>query len=317
MSKVVDLGEETYQIDIYEGGKPERTSVYLIRGAKTALVEVGASSCMVSLLSGLNSLNVSLSDVDYIILTHIHIDHAGGAGTLIKKTPNARLMVHPRGAKHLMNPTRLVEGTRAVYTVYDNCFDQVFGQVEPVNEEHIYTPEEGEQLDLGKGRILTFFYTPGHARHHMAIYDSLTRGLFCGDTLGAVYKPLSRIIGRDFVIPATPPSEFDPLEGVAVCDMIGKLAPEVLYFSHFGISKNADYILERNRELLQDVTSSARGLLSEGGSVKDIEEKFWELISLQIPEFSHLDLRQFIPLIDIQLCAEGIVDYLKKESRNN
>lgn len=312
MSKAVDLGKETYQIDIFEGGNPERTSVYLIRGAKTALIEVGASSCTENLLSGLDSLNVSLSNIDYIILTHIHIDHAGGAGTLIKRTPNARLMVHPRGAKHLMNPTRLVEGTRTAYTVYGNCFDQVFGQVEPVDKEYIYTPEEGEQLDLGKGRVLTFYYTPGHARHHMAIYDSLTRGLFCGDALGAVYKPLSRIIGRDFVIPATPPSEFDPVEGIAVCDMVGRLAPEVLYFSHFGISKNVDYILERNSELLKEVTSAARGLLSESGSVKDIEEKFWKLISMQIPEFSNLDLRQFIPLIDIQLCAEGIVDYLNK-----
>ncbi|MFA5383076.1 MAG: MBL fold metallo-hydrolase [Eubacteriales bacterium] len=313
----VDLGMETYQIDIYEGGKPERTSIYLVRGVKTALIEVGASSCLGNLLSGLESLNVSLSDIDYVILTHIHIDHAGGAGTLIKKMPNARLMVHPRGARHVMNPTRLVEGTRAAYTVYNDCFDQVFGQVEPVNGEYIHTPKEGEQLDLGKGRVLTFFYTPGHARHHMSICDSLTRGLFCGDTLGAVYKPLSRIIGRDFVIPATPPSEFDPKEGISVCDMVGRLAPDVLYFSHFGTSKNVDYILERNRELLQKFTSAAAGLLSKGGSVKDIEEKLWELISLQVSDFNHLDLRQFIPLIDIQLCAEGIVDYLKKESRNN
>ncbi len=317
MSNTVNLGRETYQIDIYEGGKPERTSVYLIRGAKTALVEVGASSCTENLLSGLDSLNISLPSIDYIILTHIHIDHAGGAGTLIKKTPNARLMVHPRGARHLINPARLVEGTRAAYSVYDNCFDQVFGQVEPVEEECIYTPEEGEQLDLGKGRVLTFYYTPGHARHHMAIYDGLTRGLFCGDALGAVYRPLSRIIGRDFVIPATPPSEFEPAEGIAVCDMIGGIAPEVLYFSHFGISKNVGYILERNRQLLQQFTNSAGRILSENGSVKDVEDKFWELINMQISEFSNLDLRQFIPLIDVQLCAEGIVDYLKKEGRKN
>jgi glyoxylase-like metal-dependent hydrolase (beta-lactamase superfamily II) len=317
LSKAVDLGGETYQIDIYEGGKSERTSAYLIRGAKTALIEVGASSCMENLLSGLNSLNVSLSDIDYVILTHIHIDHAGGAGTLIKKTPKARLIVHPRGARHLINPARLVEGTRAAYTAYDNCFDQVFGQVEPVDGKNIYTPEEGENLDLGKGRVLTFYYTSGHARHHLSIYDNLTRGLFCGDALGAVYKPLSRIIGRDFVVPATPPSEFDPAEGIAVCEMVRGLAPEVLYFSHFGISKNIGYILERNRELLQQFTSAAREILSESGSVKNVEDKLWELINMQIQDFSHLDLRQFIPLIDIQLCAEGIVDYLKKEGRNN
>jgi len=316
LSKAVDLGNETYQIDILEGGKPERTSIYLIKGAKTALIEVGASSCLENLLSGLDFLNISLFDIDYVILTHIHIDHAGGAGTLIKRMPNARLIVHPRGAKHLINPTRLVEGTREAYTVYDNCFDQVFGQVEPVNSEYIYTPEEGEQLVLGKGRILTFYYTPGHARHHMAIYDSLTKGLFCGDTLGAIYKPLSRIIGRDYVIPATPPSEFDPEQGIAVCDVVSRLAPEVLFFSHFGISKDVGYILERNRELLREVTSAARFILSKNGSVKDVEEKFWELISLQISDFSHLDLRQFIPLIDVQLCAEGIVDYLKKAGCN-
>lgn len=314
MSDVVDLGNNVYQMDVYGEGRPGRTSSYLIRGSKMAIFETGAANCHEHLMKGLAELDAHLSEIDYVIVSHVHLDHAGGAGTLIKKLPNARVVVHPEGAKFLMDAPRLEKGVRSVYDVPN--FYEIFGQTESVSKELIYTPADEEEIDLGGGRVIKIYHTPGHARHHIIADDPSSKGLFCGDALGTVYYPLSSIIGHDFIFYATPPHDYDLDEGIASCEKIGKLAPEKLYFSHFGVIIDVEDILRRTPVFLRKLTGGAGEVMARGGTLKEVEEVYWKCIADQLAEFSNLNCRDYIPEIDIWVCSQGLVKYHSRKDKS-
>jgi len=246
MSGIINLGNDIHQVDVYDQGMPERTSCYLITAEQAALIETGATPGAGYLMAALRDLGIDPEKVKYIIVTHIHLDHAGAAGVLARELPEAEVWVHPRGARHMIDPSRLIAGARAVY---GDLFDSFFGEILPVPAERVHSPEDGETLDLGGGRVLAFYHTPGHARHHMVIHDPASRGVFSGDALGVRYKALSELVGFDYTLPSTPPSEFDPPAALETMDRMMGLALENIYFTHFGMAAGAPAILARNRKL--------------------------------------------------------------------
>mgnify|MGYP002634935526 CR=1 FL=1 len=187
--------------------RPGLAAVHLIQdGDEAAIVDTGVNGSVEPVLAAIDALGIPKSAVKLIILTHIHLDHAGGAGALMAALPQARLVVHPRGFRHMVDPSRLEAGSRAVYG--DAAFDQLYGRILPIPADRIIQTHEGHRLTLG-GRTLRFLHTPGHAKHHHCIVDPVGGGIFTGDTFGIAYRSL-RVDGRPYVFPTTTPVHFDP-----------------------------------------------------------------------------------------------------------
>ncbi|MEA2507605.1 MAG: hypothetical protein QOH48_2223 [Actinomycetota bacterium] len=209
-------------IDTEMHGEPGLTGTFLLRGEKTALVETGPKSSVDRVLAGLGK--AELETLDYIVVTHIHLDHAGAAGTLSQHYPGARVVVHPAGAVHLIDPTKL---WLSAGRIYGDQMERLWGGIDPVDPDRIQVIGDGESLDLG-GRSLRAIETPGHARHHHAFYDDATGILFVGDALGVRLADIGRFR------PATPPPEFDLEEAIHSIGKIKEAKPAELWLTHYG-----------------------------------------------------------------------------------
>ncbi len=204
---------------------------HLIESAgRAAFVDVGTNYAVPLLLDALQQKGLTPDAVDWVLLTHIHLDHAGGAGELIHVLPNARVAVHPRGMNHLAEPSKLIEATRQVYG--EAYYTQVYGQIRPVPLERLLATDDETTLILGDRR-LQILHTPGHALHHQAIRDIVTGGIFTGDTFGVSYRELD-VDGRAFIIPTTTPTQFDPVQLHASVDRILGYDPPQIYLTHYG-----------------------------------------------------------------------------------
>ena len=229
----ISFKEYTGGITVIDSGfvRQHMTACYLMEaGPEVAFIEVGANSSTPRLMKILENRGLKPESVTYVIVTHVHLDHAGGAGSLMQLLPNATLLVHPYGARHMIDPSRLEAGSRAVYG--DALFDKMYGKLIPVPEERVRIMEDGDEVSLG-GRQLRFMDTPGHARHHFCVHDSLTNGWFTGDTFGLSYRLFDTVNGA-FLLPTTTPVQFDP---VALRESVNKLAdsrPDCMYLTHYG-----------------------------------------------------------------------------------
>lgn len=308
---VISLGDSIYQVDVNYQGESERTSCYIILAEKAAIFETGATPGTGRLVEGVKDLGLSPEQIAYIIVSHIHLDHSGGAGALVREFPNAKVYVHPRGARHLIDPSRLINAARQLYGA---SFDVLFGDIYPVPEDRVHTPEDGESLDLGNGRTLTIYHTPGHARHHMVLHDPLSRGVFSGDCLGGHYPLLSRLIGRPYILPITPPSEFDPAAYMETFDRLARLNLENVYFTHFGKVAGASEVINRNRELVRVFAETGRHMLNAGGKQDDIEEALWHMFWGELSQYGVNQEKSIIELMvtDMELNAGGIVNYFER-----
>ena len=220
------IGKNLFQVELETGGFKNLICSYIINSAKTTLVESGPTSSVPNLVSGLKELNIRFEDVEYVAITHVHLDHGGGAGTLLKFLPNAKVLVHPRGMPHLINPERLWSSAQAVLA----DVSEIFGKPEPVPKERIIPVTEGS-FDLDDGAKLTVIETLGHSSHSLSFHESLNGGIFPGDAAGTYFPEF------DVVIPTTPPP-FHLSEALASLDKLISLKPTVLYYSHFGKASN-------------------------------------------------------------------------------
>ena len=224
----------------YEGGvnvidadfhREHMAGCYLVEaGTEVAFIEVGTNSSTPRLMKVLESRGWKPEDVSYVIVTHVHLDHAGGAGSLMQLLPNATFLVHPYGARHMIDPSKLEAGARAVYG--DKLFDEVYGTLIPVEEGRSRIMEDGDQVTLGN-RQLRFMDSPGHARHHFCVYDSLTNGWFTGDTFGLSYREFDTANGA-FLLPTTTPIQFDPEVLKASVRKLVADKPDYMYLTHYG-----------------------------------------------------------------------------------
>ena len=233
MAEFESLGRDVYCIDaLYV--KPRVASIYLIVDCdEAAIIETGTRHSLDNVLATLEALGVDDSQVRYIIPTHVHLDHAGGAGIMMQRFGQARLIIHPRGARHMEDPTRLVEGTIPVYG--REQFELRYGRIEPVPADRISVAEDLDRYSLGK-RELVFFDTPGHARHHFCIYDETSEGVFTGDTFGLSYDPMKHLPRG--LVPTSSPPQFDPPALQASVARILSYRPKRAYLTHYGALEN-------------------------------------------------------------------------------
>jgi len=238
---IQDLGDHVFAIDTLMGGYTGITSSYLIASDKPALIETGSALCAPVVIQALEHLGISRSDLATIVVTHIHLDHAGGVGDIAKAFPNAEIVVHERGARHLADPTKLVA---SAYRVFGDRMDTFFGPLLASDPARIKALGARDRIDLGAGRHLESFHNPGHASHHVALVDSITGDLYTGDAAG-VYVPETSSIR-----PATPPPDFDFDLAINSIEAMKAVRPKRLLFSHFGPVDDVDIIFGQSTEQL-------------------------------------------------------------------
>ncbi len=211
--------------------RPGYASIHLIeRDGRAAVVDTGTNASVPRVLGALAELGVAPSAVEFVFVTHAHLDHAGGAGLLLSKLPEARAILHPRAAPHLMDPTRLVEATRQVYGAERS--DELYGTLLPIPADRTLITADLERLVLGRSEFQVL-HTPGHALHHHVLHDLDAASVFTGDTFGLSYRLLDTAAGP-CIFPTTTPSQFDPEQLTASIDRLLALEPEAVYLTHFG-----------------------------------------------------------------------------------
>ena len=201
----------------------------IIENSYAAFVDAGTNYSVPYLLEALKNNNLDVADVKYVFVTHVHLDHAGGAGKLLQYLPNAKLVIHPRGAKHLHDPTKLIASAVGVYG--KNIFFDLFGDIKPIPLNKMIFVEDRAIIKMGN-RSFTCFYTEGHARHHYCIFDKASKSVFAGDSFGVSYRELDTNQG-EFIFPSTSPTQFDPKEAHKAIDRILSYNPNIIYLTHF------------------------------------------------------------------------------------
>lgn len=238
---ITDLGGEVFEIDTRMGGHAGITAGYLIRSDRPCLIETGTALSAPIVVESLATLGIGPQDLSTVVVTHIHLDHAGGVGDIAEAFPNAQVVVHERGARHLVDPTKLVASARRVF---GSIMDTMFGDLKPTDAARVVALGDVGSIDLGAGRQLDSFHAPGHASHHIGLLDSATGDLYTGDAAG-VYIPETADVR-----PATPPPDFDLDLALASMDRMGHIDPQRLLFSHYGPVTDIDDVLGRSREEL-------------------------------------------------------------------
>jgi glyoxylase-like metal-dependent hydrolase (beta-lactamase superfamily II) len=241
-SAPVDLGHEVWMVDTRMGGYDGITAGYLVRGERPCLVETGAAHSAGAVVDALAGLGVDAEDLATIVVTHIHLDHAGGVGDLAAAFPRAEVVVHEAGARHLADPSRL---RASAERVFGDVLDELFGRLRPTDPQRIRVLADGDSIDLGGGRRLDSFDSPGHARHHVGLLDSLSGDLYTGDAAG-VWTPETGDLR-----PATPPPEFDLDAALGSLERMRERTPTRLLFSHFGPVTDVGTTLDRSVEELR------------------------------------------------------------------
>lgn len=229
MSQLISYGNGIFAIDA-DYVRPGLAAIHMIvEKGRVAFVDTGCNSSLPNVVAALEELDIPLDNVDYVILSHIHLDHAGGAGVMMKNFQNAQLVVHPRGVRHMVDPTRLMEGTIGVYGA--EATHHLYGDVLPIDASRIIEASNQTTVDLA-GRQFLCLDTPGHAKHHIAIVDRKTGHIFSGDNFGISYREMDTD-GRQFIFPTTTPVQFDPQAMHATIDLLVGFQPQAVYLTHF------------------------------------------------------------------------------------
>lgn len=286
-------------------------SFLIVENGRAAFVDTGPNSAVPRLLAALEAHGLDRDAVDYVIPTHVHLDHAGGAGLLMRELPKAKLVVHPRGARHLVDPGVLMEGVRAVYG--REVADRDYGELIPVPAERVVTTEEGTVLELG-GRPLRFADTPGHARHHHCIWDEASRGWFTGDTFGIVYPELNTPRGP-YIVPATAPVQFDQ---PALHDSVARLLaqrPEVMYLTHYGAVRDVETLAVQFLAQVDAMVDAARALAGAPRRHEALKRAFSDIYVAELRRSGSTQSEDYLREIlatDIELNAQGLGTWLDR-----
>jgi len=236
---VTGLGHDVYQIDTLMAGYDGITAGYLIRGDRPCLVETGTAPSAPVVSSALAGLGIGRPDLATVVVTHIHLDHAGGVGDIAAMYPHAQIVVHERGARHLVDPSRLMASARMVY---GDELDELFGVLSPTPAGRIRAVDGSGTVDLGGGRRLDSHYAPGHAKHHIGLIDSVSGDLYVGDAAGVYIQETGDMR------PATPPPDFDLATALESLRTFAALRPARLLFSHYGPVDAVEETLARSAE---------------------------------------------------------------------
>jgi glyoxylase-like metal-dependent hydrolase (beta-lactamase superfamily II) len=276
-----------------------------------AIVEAGGRSSVPRLMKALEARGRAPEEVAFVIVTHVHLDHAGGAGLLMRQLPSATLLAHPRGARHLVDPSRLEASARRVYG--DEEFDRMYGTLVPVDEARVRVMEDGDAVEVGDRR-LEFIDTPGHARHHFCVWDEATRGWFTGDTFGLSYREFDTGNGA-FVFPTTTPIEFDPDALRASVGRLMERSPECMYLTHYGRVTDVPRLardLLAGIDRLVEIARAANGREDRDAVLAD-DIRAWLVRRLEAHGVRMAPERRDALLeMDVQLNAAGVAFWLDR-----
>jgi len=308
--KPIQLNERIHLIDGHDLGIKERTGIYVIQEEEITIVETSASPSIKYVKEGLKALGISLDEVKYIIVTHIHLDHAGGAGLLIQECPNAKVVVHPKGARHLADPSRLIAGAKAVY---GDKFSALFEPILPINEDRLLVKGEGDKLTIGPNCQLEFLDTPGHANHHFSIYDPISNGMFTGDTVGVRYEQLIPD-GVQLFLPSTSPNQFSPEAMKRAIDRFKKMQLDVIYFGHYGMAKEPNEVYRQVSNWLEIYVNEAKRVYAEQKGYEVLAERLESLVREHLSGQGISDDHEVYNILqlDIEVSSMGLIDYLSK-----
>lgn len=286
--------------------RPRFDAAYLIvEDGRAAFIDTGTNHAVPRLLDAVAGAGLTPDCVDWLIVTHVHLDHAGGAGKLFQSLPKARFVVHPRGARHMIDPSALYESARGIYG--DAEMERSYGRLVPVPAERVVTTHDGMDLQLG-ARTLHFIDTPGHARHHHCIWDERSRGFFTGDTFGLSYREFD-VDGRPWLLPTTTPIAFEPEELVASVRRMLAFEPDSLYLTHFG---RVGDVARLGALMIEQVRAVAALALACEGDAAERQKRLEEMLARHYLAglrahgctLADAEIRQLLAL-DIQLNAEG------------
>ncbi len=291
-------------------------SYLLLAGDEAAFIDVGTAFSVPRLLQVLAEKNIPRQQVRYVMVTHVHLDHAGGAGSLLRELPEAQLIVHPRGAAHMIDPAKLITGAAAVYG--EARFRALYGEIIPVSAARVIEAADGFQLALN-GRPLLFLDTPGHARHHYCIYDETSRGIFTGDTFGLSYREFDSALGP-FIFPTTTPVQFEPEAMHASIERLLTLRAERLYLTHYGCVDDPPRLAARLHVLIDQFVDFARTVNAVGDARQQVLEQGVSAILLQVLDAHGCTLTRARALellaVDVRLNAQGLAVWLDRQSQH-
>jgi glyoxylase-like metal-dependent hydrolase (beta-lactamase superfamily II) len=309
---IINSEERISVIDLLDLNEPFRTGAYVIKEDDITIIETSASPSVPHLIKGLENMNIPLEKIKNVIVTHVHLDHAGGTGLFLEYCPNASVIVHEKGARHLINPERLEAGARQVY---GEDFDRLFHPIVPIPADRVIIKKHNEKLALSKDCELTFYDTPGHSRHHFSIYDEKSKGIFTGDTAGVNYGYI--LNGTNLYLPSTSPNQFNPLEMKHSLDLYRQLDLEKIYFGHFGISDEPQNVLTEVENWLKIFIETAREIHRDYDSLESRMTALSHALKKEVLNSDHRlsENKGFIRLLDLDMkvSAMGLIDYIEKE----
>jgi glyoxylase-like metal-dependent hydrolase (beta-lactamase superfamily II) len=283
----------------------------IVDEGRAAFVDAGTSFSVPNLLRALAAQDLDVNDVDYLVLTHIHLDHAGGAGQLTAALPRARVVMHPRGTAHMIDPTVLIAATKAVYG--EARFAREYGEILPIPKERVDVAEDGVSLRLGR-RTLQLIHTPGHALHHLCVVDRDRGEVFAGDTFGVSYRELDSAAG-EFIFPTTSPTQFDPQQLHASIDRILSFAPQSVYLTHYGRVGQPEKL---GRDLHADIDAfvgMARSVAATPNPVEALGTLLFDYLSRRLDAQGvavGVEQRHAVLDGDVSLNAAGLVAWLTR-----
>ena len=295
MVDVKEVADGIYRFETMLSVMTSPFTVYLIEESEGVVIEPGPGALAARIQEAMKQLG--MKDLAYIIPTHIHVDHAGGAGKLAQLFPKAKVLVHPAGVKHVVNPARLIESTK---TVFGADFEAGFGPILPVPESQIKAVEDGEIIKVGT-RELQIIYAPGHAPHHMVIFDRSVKGIFCGEALGLPGGEDHRIL-----LPAVAPPSFDQEIYIETMEKLRLLGARILFYSHGGVvGHDADRLITQAEEFTRITGEIVLKALKEGGTNEEINRRVKERVNSRFD----MDLIE----MDLALTVGGYEVYYKKK----
>ncbi len=309
-------GDEIYRVDAGLH-RDDMVACYLVRSnGRIALLDTGTTRTVPTLFGLIADLGLTPEDVDFVIPTHVHLDHAGGAGALMRLCPNAKLAIHPKGATHMIDPSRITAGATAVYG--EEAFLRDYGVIEAVPEERVIVAKDGLTLDL-QGRELLFIDTPGHANHHCCILDSQSKGFFTGDTFGVSYRDFDTEAGP-FIFAPTTPVAFDPEAWQQSLDRLMQYEPKSVFLTHFGRLDHPEDLVQTVRGSIRDLSAIA---LSEEGTDQQgrqqrikqkVEEHLFQRARAHGCTLSEETMDRLLG-VDIELDAQGLDVWLQRRAK--
>ncbi len=315
-AQLTALGDGIIAIDTEYLRPLQDASHLIIQDGRAAFVDTGTNDSVPLLLDALEQQGLAAADVDYVFLTHIHLDHAGGAGLLMRELPDARCVVHPRGAPHMINPERLWAGTIGVYGEEKTL--EMYGEILPIEESRVIVADDEAWFDLN-GRRLQTLHTEGHARHHYVLNDPASRGVFTGDNFGISYRELDTANG-EFIYPTTTPASFDPDEAHKSVDRIMACEPQQLFLTHYSRVTDLERLAADMHAGIDAYVELALANKDEDDRDAKIQQAMDDHLSERAREHGFKgdrDALWSILEVDIVLNAQGLVSWLQRLEKHH